>query len=319
MRRGTVDRVFQAAVVAGVALTAGSWLGTWLWPLELITHFRLQFVAGGLALLLFACLRRQPLAAAAALLIVAANGWPLVPYVLPAGLEAQAARADARLLMANVRVSNDDYRAALSLIEREDPDIVGLVEVDDAWIGGLTALDAAYPYSILYPADDAHGLALYSRLPIRELEASPYAEDGMPTAILVQAELPDGPALLILAHPKSPVSPGAAALRNRQLEGLAAFVRAEPGGRKILLGDLNTTPWSPYYARLEEESGLVNAALGRGHWPTWPVWLPTALLRIPIDHCLVSKAFDVQGFRTGDSIGSDHLPLVVDIAGADRL
>ena len=318
-RRGLIDRGLRFCLLAALALTAASWMGTWLWTFELITHFRLQFTAAGFALLLFACLCRRPLAAVAALLVTAANGWPLMPYVLPGAPEAQAARGEARLLMANVQFHNDDYDAALSLIAREAPDIVGLVEVTDAWIGGLTDLQAAYPYSILRPTEGAHGLALYSRLPLRELEASPYVENGRQTALLAEAELPDGPALLVLAHPMSPLAPAGAALRNRQLDGLAALARAEGGKRRILIGDLNVTPWSPYYARLEERSGLVNASVGRGHWPTWPAWGGVGLLRIPIDHCLVSSGFDVQGFRTGETFGSEHLPLIVDVAGVDRL
>ena len=318
-RRGLFDRCLIAAVLGALGLTAASWMGTWLWSFELLTHFRFQFVAASVVLLLLACIRRQAAAAVAVLFVAVLNGWPLAPYIVPGAAEARAAQPEARLLMANVQFRNDDYQAALGAIAREDPDVVGLVEVTDAWIGGLTDLHAAYPYSILRPSDDAHGLALYSRLPIRELEGSPYVEEGMQTALLVQAELPDGPALLVLAHPMSPVSPAAAALRNRQLEALAAMLRAEPGKRKILIGDLNTTPWSPYYARLEEQSGLVNAALGRGYWPTWPTWGATGLMRIPIDHCLVSGGIEVQRFRTGDAIGSDHLPLVVDIAGANAL
>src|SRR5690606_18610758 len=124
--RGILDRGLQLAVLAGLALTAASWLGTLLWPFELITHFRFQFVAAGSALILVAAVRRRPLAAGAALVIAVANGWPLMPYVLPGALDAQAARTEARLMLANVQFSNDDYPAALALIARENPDVIGL-------------------------------------------------------------------------------------------------------------------------------------------------------------------------------------------------
>jgi endonuclease/exonuclease/phosphatase (EEP) superfamily protein YafD len=36
-------------------------------------------------------------------------------------------------------------------------------------------------------------------------------------------------------------------------------------------------------------------------------------LMIPIDHCLVSPQIRVTGMRTGRAIGSDHLPIIVDM------
>jgi endonuclease/exonuclease/phosphatase family metal-dependent hydrolase len=50
---------------------------------------------------------------------------------------------------------------------------------------------------------------------------------------------------------------------------------------------------------------------------SWPSasrvgWL-SLLLGIPIDHCLVSSDIGVAGFAHGPDLGSDHLPIVVDL------
>jgi endonuclease/exonuclease/phosphatase (EEP) superfamily protein YafD len=82
---------------------------------------------------------------------------------------------------------------------------------------------------------------------------------------------------------------------------------------KILVGDLNTSLWSPYYAHLIRQTGLDNARRGFGLLPTWPAYMPWPFLMIPIDHCLVSPDIGVIKMRTGRNIGSDHLPIVVDM------
>ncbi len=36
-------------------------------------------------------------------------------------------------------------------------------------------------------------------------------------------------------------------------------------------------------------------------------------LMMPIDHCLVSSDIRVIGVQTGEDVGSDHLPLLVEL------
>ena len=97
----------------------------------------------------------------------------------------------------------------------------------------------------------------------------------------------------------------------RRLAELGALVRAGPG-RSLLCADLNATPWSPHFGDLLRDAGLRDARRGFGHQPTWPAPLGAAA-RIPIDHCLVSAGIAVRDLRVTAPIGSDHLPVVVDL------
>ena len=103
--------------------------------------------------------------------------------------------------------------------------------------------------------------------------------------------------------------------RNQQLDSVADLLN-EREGAKVLIGDLNATMWGHHFQRFVDRTGLHNVRRGFGVLPTWPTQLPFAM--IPIDHCLVSAGFDVRSVRTGPAIGSDHLPLLVELNVRDR-
>ena len=117
---------------------------------------------------------------------------------------------------------------------------------------------------------------------------------------------------VVTVHPRPPLRRHDFRHRNEQLRDAASMVRALPMP-KILVGDFNTSPWSPYYTQLIRHTGLVNARQGFGLLPTWPAFLSWPFLMIPIDHCLVSSDIRVIALSTGRNIGSDHLPLIVDM------
>ena len=85
-------------------------------------------------------------------------------------------------------------------------------------------------------------------------------------------------------------------------------------GRHVAIcGDFNTVPWSGPFRHLASRSGMTDL-YGDGAWSgySWPTW--TSVLRVPLDNCLVSGGVAVTGHRHGPDIGSDHFPLVVDLA-----
>jgi endonuclease/exonuclease/phosphatase (EEP) superfamily protein YafD len=97
-----------------------------------------------------------------------------------------------------------------------------------------------------------------------------------------------------------------------ELPALAAPIGRTPGSR-IVIGDMNTTDGSPLFSDFVLATGLRDSRLGFGRQPSWPTFSP---YRIALEHAFVSDDLAVVARRLGPSIGSDHLPLIIDLAPA---
>lgn len=99
--------------------------------------------------------------------------------------------------------------------------------------------------------------------------------------------------------------------RNVMLDEIANRIKQHDGQPVILIGDLNTTPWSYFFKKLLKDTNLRNSQKGFGIQPSWPT-SPYSLL-IPLDHCLISKGFFVENRFVGKDIGSDHYPIILQL------
>jgi endonuclease/exonuclease/phosphatase (EEP) superfamily protein YafD len=117
---------------------------------------------------------------------------------------------------------------------------------------------------------------------------------------------------IVATHPASPKKAWEFADRKRQLAEVGKLAR-NTAGPVVVVGDLNTTSWSPYFQDLLATSGLLDSRRGFGVEASWPR-ASLALMRIPIDHCLVSPEVSVLDRWIGEDVGSDHRPIVVEFA-----
>lgn len=303
--RVTLTGLLQAAAVVTVAFSVGTLLPIDHFAIQLFTHFRLQYVVVSLSLLLLFKYLRSPwlIGALAASLVL--NASLVLPWYV--GEDETSGGVELKLLHANVLSSNTEYDRLISLLDTEAPDLVMLQEVSPDWLVALDELRADYPYSYAEAREGNFGIALFSRVPLKSVSHFDSPPFGYPT-IVASLDI-DGQVLhFIGTHPMIPVSGDFYDARNEQLAGVARLLgkQAEP---KILVGDLNLSQWDVNYIHLEQQGGVRNARKGFGILPTWPVFMPFAM--IPIDHVLVSETISVTGFYSGPRIGSDHLPLIV--------
>jgi endonuclease/exonuclease/phosphatase (EEP) superfamily protein YafD len=303
--------VIVACVCAALVHPTAAALSRWSWQADLICHFQeLALVVSIVVLVVIFSLNRR--VAAGMALLAAFQVGPVVRYegtnpVPPAGGSPERLR----ILLANVLYKNVDHGELARLIRAEQPDIIGLVEYTSAWGRALKEIRREYAYAREYPAGQS-GLALWFRHPPKSIDWPEWLVDGRNPIVHATFDFGGRERHIWVVHPTSPMFQWNHQAGNPELAAIAKRVAATPGSR-IVIGDMNSTDGSAHFRDFVRLSGLRDSRFGFGRQPTWPHNLP---YRIAIDHAFVSDDLSVVSRRVGPDIGSDHFPVIVDLASA---
>jgi endonuclease/exonuclease/phosphatase (EEP) superfamily protein YafD len=304
------------AVVVGV-VGAASLLGLLdrvSWAFELADVFRLQYLVALVGAALAAAALRRPrvaaVAAALAALDVAVLGIPLAPVATAAS---GTPRGSLRVVVANVEVGNTDFAAVRRLVARTRPDVLGIVELSPEMARHLAQQLPRYRARLVVPRGDAYGIGVYSRLPLLSARVARFPADGGPPTAVVRVRVAGRPVTVVVTHVHTPF---AGSIHVRQLRALAA-ARPSLGERVAVCGDFNSPPWTGPLRQFAAD-GRLRDLYGGSAWAaySWPTWSPA--LRVPLDDCFVGSGVVVRSHRDGPSTGSDHRPLLVELAVVGR-
>lgn len=305
-------------VLGTVALLAlvPSWLGhlgDFHWALDLLSHFRWQYLAVSGLVVAWALWRRQRGVLVAALLTLTMNGWLIGRLARSPEISRENVAPDFHLkvMSLNVLTSNPNKPQVLDAILKTDADVVFLMEVNHEWMQALEPLKARYPHFYSQPREDNFGIALFSRIRWTHEKVLWLGEAQVPSLeVLVKHEGREF--RLIGTHPLPPVGHAYAILRNQQLKKLAEHVRRQ-ALPVLVMGDLNSTPWS-YGMRLLQEGGKLGYRSLEAPWA--PTWRAGSIFAIPIDHVLGTAPLIITQRSTGPDVGSDHRPVVAELGWA---
>lgn len=286
--------------------TAGSFLGIWSSHVERLSHFRFWWIGLLMLLgLLFLRQRRYSWAGVALAGVIAAI-WGILPYWLPpASSRGFPDSGRVKIVTWNLLHENTRHEDAFRCLMSEDADVILLSEATDAWREALLTLTRAYPHRIDSGRDGAEGLWLLSRFPMDPPDPAGLVPSEKKPWISTVVHAPVGDFRIIGMHPRTPRSGSRFGERNAQLDR-AADISASAGMPVILLGDLNCTPFSPWFRRLLHRGKLRDSALGSGLPATWD----GQGIGLPIDHILLSDHWRVgKRWVQRDKRGSDHSPV----------
>ncbi|MEM9218863.1 MAG: endonuclease/exonuclease/phosphatase family protein [Cyanobacteria bacterium P01_F01_bin.150] len=274
--------------------------------LELFPYLSGIVLLGVLFVLMLPSLRQQRVRVAIATLLLIISWAPILNWV---GRPNLGATPDGIRVMAyNIWIDNTKIDAIAQSIRHENPDILFLTEIRQKTMDGLKErLD----YSHSYRTTGSNN-ALFSRYPILDAKTDALGVEprGRTFNLVATLQVDNEAVTVIGVHPPIPIIQKLFHIRNQQLDSLINASQTLKG-KLIVLGDFNTTPWSPYWERFERKSQLQNA--GRGQW-LWATWyfnqtLTTRYIKIPIDH-IMTRGFKPVKTWTGMTGGSDHKPVI---------
>jgi endonuclease/exonuclease/phosphatase (EEP) superfamily protein YafD len=298
--------------LATLATLLGFFGSNW-WAFDALANFRAQYAV---LLLVVAALYGAILARGAAvvfLLVGLINVWMILPLYLQSPAEARGGET-LTVASLNVQAANPERARVLRWVEDSGADIVFLLESSEPWEQAIRSAGSGLSYTIQssLPEGRRFGITVLAK---RDVIADVVTlGQGTDPVVRVGTDLDGRPLALFAAHPPPATSEEGAAQRDVLLELLAVLVSQEVDP-VVVIGDLNATPWSHAFRRLQGDGDLVNSLEGYGLQPTWPADLPFGLT-IPIDHMLHTSELTTTERAVGPSLGSDHRPLLVTVARA---
>jgi len=296
-------------VIFTTILSLTGYLGELHCILEMTSHFKLQYLVVGFCTLFFFLLTRRQKWAIVSIFCIAINLVEIVPWYLPQFGNNSAIAAQIRILQSNVLYENKQYDQVISVVRQENPDIAVFLEVSEIWMKELAVLQQTFPYYLSHQDSPQFGTVIYSKIPLENSSIQDLG--GGRKTLVTELKIKGKDISLIASHLSIPTDKSNFNSRNQQLAELADYVK-KIKHPIIALGDWNITMWSPFYKRFVRETGLKNARYGFGILPSWPTTFPP--LSIPIDQSLLSPEIKVIKIRTGRKVGSDHFPVIQDLA-----
>lgn len=294
-------------------------LATQHWIFELFTHFKPHYAVAALLIAVPLALLGGWRWMMGAFALALWNGYPVADALLHREPVAKTAAAPRQFTVFHFNVGqlHDQPSRIISHLQRraKDIDVVVLLEATHDFDVVLDDIKDLFPYQIKHLEDSPFGIALASKQPIDFGAVSLIPSEHFPH-IEATLKLPGRaqPLALYAIHAPPPISSELAAARNAKFEQIARQATAQAQSTPVVVGDFNVTPWSPYFRRFAQNSGLRDARTPGRFDHTWPVTFNNAHIGLAIDHTFAHPSLRLIKRTIGPDLGSDHLPVTATFA-----
>ena len=238
-----------------------------------------------------------------------------------------------RLMTFNISYTNpvSNFENIREMILSENPDVIQFQEVSPKMLNEIKSLKSVFPYSTnLDKPLDLFDSVILSKYPLKNIKVvNNYIVKT--NVILDETEL-----TIIGTHLPAPLNSrlfnlysdlqlkftNAARTQTLPIANLDIAIKQmqnlktladNTNQNLIIMGDLNMTPTSKRFTNFLKDTNLYTYVSYKRPTFTWPAFVPS-FLGIQIDHVLFSKNFKMISKKTTNHFGSDHRPLIVDLA-----
>jgi endonuclease/exonuclease/phosphatase (EEP) superfamily protein YafD len=255
---------------------------------------------------------------------VLSAGWQIAPVIARHLNQVAAAKAvpagapRVKLIQFSVYAGNRESEHAADWLLAQNADIIVLTEGDGLDKAARGRLLAAYPHH------NGEGDVILSRWPMRG--QGRFEREPRPTSMFFKGgysviDGPGGPFTVVGVHYTWPYP---VRFQARQRREFARYIATLPSETTIVSGDFNSTPWSFGLLNLERNMGIHRLTHGEMTFPARQYRgkglrdrarrLPAWFAFLPIDHVFAGKAWRAVSVTRGPKLGSDHYPVVVELA-----
>ena len=215
----------------------------------------------------------------------------------------------------NVNVDNPDPGSVLAWIDRENPDIVMLIEANRQWRSLADQLLETLPFNRMADNSGRHGMILLSRFPLENATSTRAGPYSLPT-LSVSVETPIGQLMVIGVHPNAPTTANDYQARNLYLAQISAMAQTT-GKPTLMMGDFAAVPWSSGFETIRNLPNLQPNV-----WKMPATWPPAAgRFGLPLDNILLTVPYTsthgllIKSVSAGAHIpGTAHLPLIATVS-----
>ena len=305
--RRIVTRAAWIAWFCGMIVTALGFTAPWIPAFDLINEVRPLGVLGAIVLVIIAALLREgrllrPTVSLALLQV----GLMLLPWARAADNAPNLPPA-LRLVTFDLGADNSHFDDVADILLNAHADVVLLQQVSCSAVERLIPkLRPAFP-SALVEAASCNGQALMSKRPLAAV-GQVTTRTRRPLLVWARLQLANRMFVLTGVHLSGPLAPNDQA---GDIARLQAHLQSQ-GAAHIVAGNFHLTPFAWKFAQLQ------NAGLGQfatympTSAPSWPALSPFPA--VTTDNVLATQGFARVSITTGPPLGSNHRPLIADIA-----
>lgn len=225
---------------------------------------------------------------------------------MPDATAASRQEPDLRVISFNIWKDNEDSARVTRWLDKQDADVVILLEAPIGSENFDETLRGRYPYQFGCTRNGPCSTRIVSKWPA--LSVRHFADDdpenrrGL-SALSARLSVAGSPVTIVATHMDRPWPLSRRDWRLPQMEAALRKAKAPI----VLAGDFNSAPWTVSQSRIVAANDLTIASGGQR---TWPSWAPIPLL--PLDQAYASPCVRAVQVKRGPPLGSDHLPLIMD-------